>query len=102
MCIGRSQRLPTHTEGKQCASSSFSLSLSWRSQPIAVPFANAASTDANGVVTVSKGDIQSAMGWNNAAWDTAINAPNGIANVGNLITTSHGTCRSTFRAAGSP
>ena len=57
---------------------------------IAVPFANAATTDANGVVTVSKGDIQSAMGWNNAKWEAAIGAPNGVANVGNLITTSHG------------
>ena len=58
---------------------------------IATPFASAATTDTNGVVTVSKGDIQSAMGWNNAKWDAAINAPNGVANVGNLITTSHGT-----------
>ena len=32
---------------------------------IAIPFANAASTDANGVVTVTKGDVQAAMGWNN-------------------------------------
>ena len=69
---------------------------------IAIPFANAATTDANGVVTVSKGDIQSAMGWNNDKWDTAIDAPDGVATVGNLITTSHGTSRSTFRAAGSP
>ena len=58
---------------------------------IATPFANAATTDANGVVTVTKGDIQSAMGWNNAAWDAAIGATNGVANVGNLITTSHGS-----------
>ena len=58
---------------------------------IAIPFANAATTDANGVVTVSKGDIQSAMGWNNAKWEAAIGAPNGVANVGNLITTSHGS-----------
>jgi len=58
---------------------------------IATPFANAASTDADGVVTVTKGDIQSAMGWNNAAWDAALAAPNGVANVGNLITTSHGS-----------
>ena len=58
---------------------------------IATPFANAASTDANGVVTVSKGDIQSAMGWNNAKWDAAIGATDGVANVGNLITTSHGS-----------
>ena len=57
---------------------------------IATPFANAATTDADGVVTVTKGDIQSAMGWNNAKWDTAIGAPNGVADVGNLITTSHG------------
>ncbi len=58
---------------------------------IATPFANAATTDANGVVTVTKGDIQSAMGWNNAKWDAAIDAPNGVAKVGNLITTSHGS-----------
>ena len=57
---------------------------------VAIPFANAATVDANGVVTVTKGDIQSAMGWNNAQWDSAIGAPNGVANVGNLITTSHG------------
>ena len=31
------------------------------------------------------------MGWNNAKWDAAIAAPNGVANVGNLITTSHGS-----------
>ena len=31
--------------------------------------ASAATTDANGVVTVTKGDIQSAMGWNNAEWE---------------------------------
>ena len=31
--------------------------------------AMAATTDANGVVTVTKGDIQSAMGWSNAGWD---------------------------------
>ena len=69
---------------------------------IATPFAGAATTDANGVVTVTKGDIQSAMGWNNAEWDAAINAPDGVANVGNLITTSTAPRRSTFRAAGSP
>lgn len=58
---------------------------------LAVPTAAmAASSDANGVVTVTKGDIQSAMGWNNAQWETAIGAPNGVANVGNLITASHG------------
>lgn len=62
---------------------------------IAIPFvaatsANAATTDADGSVTVTKGDIQSAMGWNNAAWDTAIGAPDGVENVGDLITTSHG------------
>jgi hypothetical protein len=32
---------------------------------IAVPFANAATVDANGVVTVTKGDVQKAMDWNN-------------------------------------
>ena len=58
---------------------------------IATPFANAATTDANGVVTVTKGDIQSAMGWNNAAWETTNNAANGVATLGNLITTSHGS-----------
>jgi hypothetical protein len=62
---------------------------------IATPFvaatsANAATTDASGVVTVTKGDIQTAMGWNNAAWDAAIGASNGVENVGNLITTSQG------------
>ena len=31
--------------------------------------ANAATTDADGFVTVTKGDIQTAMGWNNAALD---------------------------------
>jgi len=48
--------------------------------------ANAATTDAKGVVTVTKGDIQSAMGWNNAAWDAAIGATNGPAKVGSLVT----------------
>jgi len=33
---------------------------------IATPFANAATVDANGVITVSKGEAQSAMGWTNA------------------------------------
>ena len=55
---------------------------------IAVPFANAATANADGAVTVTKGDIQAAMGWNNAAWETAISAPNGVATVGNLITTA--------------
>jgi hypothetical protein len=58
---------------------------------IAIPFANAATTNADGSVTVSKGDIQSAMGWDRGEWDTAIGAPKGVANVGNLITTSHGS-----------
>ena len=31
------------------------------------------------------------MGWNNAGWDTAITARNGVANVGNLITASDGS-----------
>ena len=31
--------------------------------------ASAATTDANGVVTVTKGDVQSALGWNNKAFD---------------------------------
>ena len=34
--------------------------------------ANAATANADGSVTVTKGDIQSAMGWNNAAWDSHI------------------------------
>jgi len=32
---------------------------------MAASSANAATTDANGVVTVTKGDVQAAMGWNN-------------------------------------
>jgi hypothetical protein len=52
--------------------------------------ANAATANADGSITVTKGDIQSAMGWNNAAWDTAIGAPKGVITVGDLITTTSG------------
>ncbi len=39
--------------------------------PLAVAAtANAATADADGIITVTKGDIQHAMGWNNAAWDS--------------------------------
>ena len=58
---------------------------------VIAPLASAATTDANGVVTVSKGDIQSAMGWNNAKWDAAIGATDGVANVGSLITANYGS-----------
>jgi len=56
---------------------------------IATPFANAASVDANGVVTVTKGDIQSAMGWNNAGWDTYLSTHT-VADMGKLITVGSG------------
>ena len=56
---------------------------------IATPFANAATTDANGVVTVSKGDIQSAMGWNNAGWENYLSTHT-VAEMGRLITTGAG------------
>jgi len=49
--------------------------------------ANAATANSDGSVTVTKGDIQSAMGWNNAAWDSHIER-DGVNGVGSLITTS--------------
>src|SRR5262245_17746972 len=49
--------------------------------------ANAATANSDGSVTVTKGDIQSAMGWNNAAWDSHIEI-DGVNGVGSLITTS--------------
>ena len=58
---------------------------------IAVPIANAASTDANRVVTVSKGDIQSARAGTTPGGTPRSALHNGVADVGNLITTSHGS-----------
>ncbi len=66
---------------------------------IAIPFANAATTDANGVVTVTKGDIQSAMGWNNAKWDAAIRLANGVATVATFTTTTQHAGRRSGRLA---
>ena len=51
--------------------------------------AMAATTDANGVVTVTKGDIQSAMGWNNAGWDNYLSTHT-VEQMGRLITTGVG------------
>ncbi len=51
--------------------------------------ANAATTSAEGVVTVTKGDIQHAMGWNNAGWDDYL-ATHTNAQMGSLITTGVG------------
>ena len=65
--------------------------------------ASAATTDANGVVTVTKGDIQSAMGWNNAEWDAAIDATR-RSRPASASSSPPATAarRSTCRAAGSP
>ena len=51
--------------------------------------AMAATTDANGVVTVTKGDVQNAMGWNNAGWDNYLSTHN-VEGMGRLITTGGG------------
>ena len=70
---------------------------------IAIPFANAATTDANGVVTVTKGDIQSAMGWNNAEWDASDRCSRrGRQRRQPRSPPATAARRSTFRAAGSP
>jgi hypothetical protein len=53
---------------------------------IAIPFANAATVDANGVVTVTKGDVQSKMGWNNAAWEANTDTEAEVAALAKKIT----------------
>src|SRR5262245_36508099 len=52
--------------------------------------ANAATADAAGAVTVTKGDIQAAMGWNSATWEAHVATPAAVEETGKLITTSHG------------
>jgi hypothetical protein len=52
--------------------------------------AMAASTDANGVVTVTKGDVQNAMGWNNAAWETNTDTQADIDDLAKKITAKVG------------
>ena len=51
--------------------------------------AMAATTDATGVVTVTKGDIQNAMGWSNAGWDNYLSTHK-AEGMGSLITTGVG------------
>src|SRR5262245_63551916 len=53
--------------------------------------ASAATVDANGVVTVTKGDIQSKMGWNNAAWDANTDTPAEIDALAKKITANVGS-----------
>ena len=48
--------------------------------------AHAATVDATGAVTVSKGEIKSIMKWNDAAWDAHLQA----GDIDDLITASHG------------
>src|ERR1700752_3874651 len=52
---------------------------------VAATAANAATTDANGVITVTKGEVQSAFGWNNGAFDANVGAAKDVKFTGILV-----------------
>jgi hypothetical protein len=53
--------------------------------------ASASTTNSDGSITVTKGDVQFAMKWNDAAWDENVETPDAVEATGKLITASAGS-----------